>query len=286
MNDESLKNAKILIVDNEESNVLLLEDILWQSGYVNFKSITDSRQVISLFTEFQPDLILLDLMMPHLDGFAIMQQLQPLIPAEMYLPILVLTADTLATTRQRALSSGAKDFLTKPFDIIETLVRIHNLLATRFLHLEIKMQNAVLEETVNRRTSSLRESEEKFRKLNRELEQRVAERTAELEETNKELEAFSYSVSHDLRAPLRAIGGFAAILEEQLGDKLSPDEKHSMDSIQSSIRRMNEMINDMLALSHASRSPLRKEPVNITDLVSPFSRMSKLRRMDGMSGSS
>jgi signal transduction histidine kinase len=267
MNDECLKKAKMLIVDNEESNVLLLEDILRQSGYVNFKGVTDSRQVVPYFIEFQPDLILLDLMMPHLDGFAVMNQLQPLIPADTYFPILVLTADTLTTTRQRALSGGAKDFLTKPVDVIETLVRIRNLLATRFLHLEIKAQNAALEETVNRRTSSLRESEERFRKLNRELERRVAERTAELEAANKELEAFSYSVSHDLRAPLRAIGGFATILQDQLGEKLTSDERHSMDNIQSNILRMSVMIDDMLALSQANRKPLQKQRVDIAGLV-------------------
>lgn len=267
INNECLQKAKILIVDNEKSNVLLLEDALRQSGYIHYKGIMDPRQVVPLFTEFQPDLILLDLMMPYLDGFEVMNLLRPLIPTDTYLPILVLTADTLTATRQRALSGGANDFLTKPLDLIETLVRIRNLLATRFLHLEIKAQNAALEETVNRRTLSLRESEERFRRLNRELERRVAERTAELEATNKELESFSYSVSHDLRAPLRAIGGFATILREQLGEKLSPETQRSLDHIQNNIFSMNAMINDMLALSRTNRQPLQKQFVNIANVV-------------------
>src|SRR5438132_1427542 len=97
-------NAKILIVDDQESNVRLLERILTPAGYTNVKSLRDSRLVLELYREFQPDLLLLDLHMPHLDGLAVMRQLAPLIAADTYVPILVLTADVLSQTRQEALS--------------------------------------------------------------------------------------------------------------------------------------------------------------------------------------
>lgn len=155
MQETILKNFKILIVDDMEANVHMLEGMLRRGGYLNFKSTTDSRQTINLFDEYQPDLILLDLLMPHLDGFEVMKKLKSLIPAETYLPILMLTADVTAEAKQKALSEGAKDFLTKPFSITEVLLRINNLLETRNLHLQIQNQNKILEEKVSKRTAQL-----------------------------------------------------------------------------------------------------------------------------------
>jgi len=158
MSDDKSKNAKILIVDDQESNLAVLEKLLKKKGYENFKSLTDPRRVVPTFQEWQPDLILLDLMMPNMDGFAVMEALKPLIPAEDYLPILVLTADAFAETKQRALSSGAMDFLSKPFDVVEVMLRIENLLQTRALHRQLQNQNATLEERVFKRTAQLSES--------------------------------------------------------------------------------------------------------------------------------
>ena len=158
MQDETLKKARILIVDDQEANVFLLEGLLQRAGYTNFKSTTDSLQVMTLFGETHPDLILLDLMMPHLDGYQVMELLKPLIPEGTYLPILVLTADVNLQAKQRALAGGAKDFLTKPFDSTEVLLRIRNLLETRFLHLQLQDQNQNLEEKVRERTRELEEA--------------------------------------------------------------------------------------------------------------------------------
>jgi putative two-component system response regulator len=135
------KNARILIVDDQEANVRLLEGILKRAaGYHALRSTTDPREVMSLYVEFQPDLILLDLHMPHVDGFAVMEQLKEIVPEDVFLPILVLTADVTPEAKQRALASGAKDFLAKPFDPTEVLLRIKNLLETRTLHLELRAQ--------------------------------------------------------------------------------------------------------------------------------------------------
>jgi putative two-component system response regulator len=147
--------AHILVVDDEPTNVLLLERILDDAGYTNHTATTDPRQVLTLYDQYDPDLVLLDLAMPHLDGFAVMAQLRQLIPAGAYLPILVLTADATDQTKQRALSDGATDFLVKPFDTTEVLLRIGNLLQTRRLHLELRGHNQLLEQRVRDRTLEL-----------------------------------------------------------------------------------------------------------------------------------
>jgi putative two-component system response regulator len=136
------KDARILVVDDERVNVVLLERILEQDGYTNVRSTTKSEQAVALYDEFEPDLILLDLHMPGLDGFAVMERLEDRIASDTFLPILILTADIRPEVKRRALSAGAKDFVTKPFDRTEVLLRIQNLLETRFLHLRLRPELA------------------------------------------------------------------------------------------------------------------------------------------------
>src|ERR671932_1232243 len=155
MRDEALALARILIVDDEVPNVQLLERLLQRTGYANFQSTTDSREVLQRFTEMQSDLILLDLHMPHLDGFAVLEQVRAAMPEGDYLPILVLTADITPVAKRRALTLGATDFLTKPFDVAEVQLRIRNLLETRFLHRQLQGQNQLLEDKVRERTAEL-----------------------------------------------------------------------------------------------------------------------------------
>jgi len=157
MGKADLTKARILVVDDERANVRLLERMLADTGYQQVRSTTESRQVLGLYSEFRPDLILLDLMMPHLDGIAVIQQLE--IPEDVFLPILVLTADATTEAKKRALEAGAKDFLTKPFDRLEVLLRIKNLLDTRILYLDIERQNRSLEKIVEERTQRLMQTE-------------------------------------------------------------------------------------------------------------------------------
>lgn len=131
MPNSILKEGKILIIDDERANVRFLEIVLEQAGYQNVFSTTDPCQALFLCAELRPDLLLLDLHMPHLDGFALMQMLQTE-QAFRSVPILVLTADGTVPVRHRALAEGAKDFLIKPLDETEVLLRIHNLLEARF----------------------------------------------------------------------------------------------------------------------------------------------------------
>jgi len=156
--DARYETAKILIVDDQALNIALLERILQRAGMPNFKSVTNPCLVQDLLDTFAPDIILLDLQMPVLDGFGVMRIVKEHSGSDVFLPILVLTADSLDETRRKALTEGADDFLTKPFDHTEVTLRTRNLLRTRFLHCDLQMQNAALEEKVRERTKALEEA--------------------------------------------------------------------------------------------------------------------------------
>jgi len=165
-------NTKILIVDDEQANIALLEDVLENEGYTNFKSTADSRKALDLYKEFRPDLVLLDLNMPHLDGFQVMEQLSE-VEKNSYAPVLVLTAQADRNTRLRALAAGARDYIEKPFDITEVVQRISNMLEIRLLHNQVRDQNQILEEKVRARTCELEETrQEAILRLGRAAEYR------------------------------------------------------------------------------------------------------------------
>lgn len=151
--------AKIMIVDDEPANIRVLEQLLDEWGYQQVRSTAHSREALSLYQEFQPHLVLLDLMMPELDGFSVMQQLRSSIEDQSRLSILVLTADITTETKRYALAAGAQDFLTKPFDVVELSLRLSNLLEINFLHNQLRHQNMMLEERVTERTLQLAKSE-------------------------------------------------------------------------------------------------------------------------------
>lgn len=145
VNTDLLHSAKILIVDDEPGNIFLLEKMLRNWGYQNLTTTTDSREAFDLWKRHSPDLMFLDWMMPHVDGSEVIQQIQA-DTCDRFTPIVVLTADISPRTRRLALAAGARDFLNKPFDSVEVLLRMENLLETRFLHLELQSKSAQLEE--------------------------------------------------------------------------------------------------------------------------------------------
>jgi putative two-component system response regulator len=147
--------ARVLIVDDSQPNVLLLERMLEQWGYTNVIGTTRSAEVPEICASAPPDLILLDLQMPKPDGFELMEILRPVTDGPPEIPVLILTADVTQATRQRALASGARDFLSKPFDPVEVRLRIGNLLETRRLQLDLLTQNRSLEANVRERTEDL-----------------------------------------------------------------------------------------------------------------------------------
>ncbi len=154
--------AKVLIVDDLEANVRLLERMLQGAGYTCVASTMDPRAVCELHRNNRYDLILLDLEMPGMDGYQVMEGLKE-IEADGYLPILVITAQP--DHKVRALQAGAKDFISKPFDLVEVGTRIHNMLEVRLLYKKIENYSKVLEQTVQERTAELRESEARYRSL-------------------------------------------------------------------------------------------------------------------------
>jgi PAS domain S-box-containing protein len=159
---QEIFNASILIVDDQQSNVFLLEEMLREVGYTRLSSTIDPRMVYDLHRKNRYDLILLDLQMPNMDGFQVMEKLKEIEP-DGYLPVLVITAQP--SHKLRALAAGAKDFVAKPFDLIEVQTRIHNMLEVRLLYKQLENHNQVLEKTVLERTAELRESEARFRRL-------------------------------------------------------------------------------------------------------------------------
>ena len=204
MIDLTLKEANILVVDDQKANLDVLEGFLEMQGYTNIKTTQDPRVVLPLFESFQPDLILLDLSMPYLSGFEIMEQINALMLPQSYLPVLVLTADVTSESKQRALSGGASDFLTKPFDLVEVGLRIRNLLFTSYLQQQLRNQKQVLEDKVRERTAELQ----------------IAKEKAEAGEKLKT--SFINNISHEIRTPLNGILGFGNIL---MDSSLSDSEK-------------------------------------------------------------
>ena len=150
--------ARILIIDDHQANVDVLKRILRTAGFVNVNSTTDPAVGVTLVNTWAPDLVLLDLHMPKLDGFTVLDSIRPHLGIG-YLPVVMLTADSSSDTRRRALASGVKDFLLKPFDATEVVLRIQNLLETRSLYSTIRHQNAQLEQNVAERTRQLEQAQ-------------------------------------------------------------------------------------------------------------------------------
>jgi putative two-component system response regulator len=195
MTPRVFKHARILIIDDEQPNLEVLRRMLERSGYSRIETTCKPQDATALYVDFRPDLILLDLHMPDMDGLAVMDQLNRIAEAS-YLPILMLTADDSPEAKREALSRGAKDFLNKPLRSDEVLLRIGTLLETRFLYLQIQSQNQILEAKVRARTRELESAQI-------EIIERLA-RAAEFRDDN--------TGQHTER-----VGQMAALLAKQIG---------------------------------------------------------------------
>ena len=260
INSSDILKAKILIVDDQEANVFLLEQMLSGAGYTSVSSTRRPQEVCDLHRQNRYSLILLDLQMPGFDGFQVMEALKA-DGLDEYLPVLVQTSQP--NHRLRALKAGARDFVSKPLNLAEVLLRVRNLIEVRLLQESAQMRMAQAEASEEK----MRAAQDEIRTLNQTLEQRVAERTAQLEISNKELQAFSYSVSHDLRAPLRHVLGFVDFLKKSLGPTLSDENRLLLTTISDAAKRMGVLIDDLLAFSQVGQTALQKTEVNLNDLV-------------------
>jgi serine phosphatase RsbU (regulator of sigma subunit) len=210
-------NSRVLIVDDQEANVFLLEHILRGAGYASVASTMDPREVCELHRQNRYDLILLDLEMPGMDGFQVMEGLKE-IETEGYLPVLVITAEP--GHKLRALQAGAKDFISKPLDLAEVRARAYNMLEVRLLHMETKTYSKVLEQTVR----ELEASREVIRLKNLEEQKKLDQELALAEETQKSLlphclPQFENFRIHAFNKPTRYVGGdFYDFLQLSSGD--------------------------------------------------------------------
>ena len=198
VSSSDILNAKCLIVDDKEVNVVLLEQMLRGAGYTRLTSTRDPQAVCALHRDNHYDLILLDLQMPGMDGFEVMEGLKA-IETDGYIPVLVITAQP--RHKQRALQSGAKDFVSKPYERTELLMRVHNLLEVRLLYKQIAHDNKVLEQTVRERTGELLGANEQ---LLQEIEERkeaarsLKRAYAEIEQLKDRFQAESIYLQQDI----------------------------------------------------------------------------------------
>jgi len=242
INKNDILKARILMVDDESTNIFVLEAMLKQARYTSVTSTTDSREAASLYQTLRPDLVLLDLRMPHMDGFEVIEQIKQ-IEADSYAPILVLTAEADPAIRLKALQIGARDFLSKPLDLSEVLCRIRNILEVRLLNKNLEIQKDSIEQRVFERTADLKQA-------NQQLKKEIAERKRSEEELLKvnqqllhaeklsALGQLSASIAHEFNNPLM---GIRNTLEQVLqGTKL---ENSLVELVELSINESNRVMN-------------------------------------------
>ena len=198
-----VREANIYLLDDEMANVVLLQRMLQGAGYKNLRSATDSRQGMRECIENPPDLLMLDLMMPHLDGYAVMETLRAAWGMDNPIPILVLTADASRAACRRALMLGASDFVNKPIDMMEMRLRARNLLGTRLLAQKLRAVNAQLEERVRERTRDLE-------RINLDLQE------SQTEALEKLAQAAEFR-DDDTGEHIQRVGNGAGLLARQLG---------------------------------------------------------------------
>jgi signal transduction histidine kinase len=258
MPTEYLSQAKVLIVDDEPANVRLLERILALSGCTQVQTTTDSRQSLPLFLDFEPDIVLLDLNMPHLNGFAVLEQLKAAINPDEYLPILILTADITVETKRRALAGGAKDFLTKPLDHSEVVLRIKNLIENRFLRLEMQRHNLQLEEQVRERTAQLQET---LHELQSTQEQSIKQ------ERLRALGMMAGGIAHDFNNALTMMLGYGELLHPWLARQGTEREIAYLDHMVSAARDATHVVSRLREFYRPAEHNEIRVPVDINNAV-------------------
>jgi hypothetical protein len=265
------RKANILLVDDRPENLVALEAILDPLGESLWKAYSGKEALRHLLLE-DFALILLDAEMPGMNGFETAELIRQR-ERTRHVPIIFVTAHRESQHMFRSYSVGAVDYMTKPFDpeILRSKVRIFVDLFKK--NEQIKRQAELLHQSelreAERRQQEMQESLERehMRRLTEELEARVEERTKELVQANEEMEAFCYSVSHDLRAPLRAIMSTSMILIEDSGEKLNENDKEQLLRQSAAAKRMGKLIDDLLQLSRLGRKAMERQWIDLSDIA-------------------
>jgi two-component system, sensor histidine kinase and response regulator len=258
------KILKILTIDDEPGIRETFRDFLEDLDFEVFEG-ENGRHGLEVFAAQKPDLVLLDLRMPELDGMEVLAKLKETSPDT---PVIIVSGTGVIGDAIQALHLGAWDYLLKP--VVDMGVLRHSVekvLDRARLISENRAYQENLEDQVSRRTTDLHKANAEIIELNKELEARVAQRTIELTAANKELETFAYTVSHDLRAPLRAINNFTQIILEDYKDKLDSQGQTYLNYLLEGSNEMNALIDGLLMLSRSSRVEIHKQKINISDLV-------------------
>ncbi|OYU96015.1 MAG: hypothetical protein CFE21_06280 [Bacteroidetes bacterium B1(2017)] len=234
MTPQTILDTKILVVDDMQANLDLLVELLTFEGYSDIETVSDSRNVMDVYNSYQPNIILLDLAMPYVSGFEILAEIKQFETPTTFIPILVLTADTTAEAKKMALTLGANDFITKPFDLSEVTLRIKNLLFTQSLLNQLKSQNNLLEEKVKQRTKQLEQHLER------------------IESQNKSLKEIAWTQSHVLRAPVARILGLVPFLQSNdESDELSKNQ--ILEYILDSTNELDGIIREISAKTYVQK---------------------------------
>jgi signal transduction histidine kinase len=278
--------ATLLIIDDTPTNLAVMVGHLETQGY-RVLVAQDGEEGLQRAELTRPDLILLDVMMPGPGGFEVCRRLKSRSNTR-EIPVIFMTSLTVTRDKIAGFAAGAVDYVTKPLQAEEVLARIDTHLKLRAAQTQLEAQNAVLamyredlEGQVAERTTALNETnrrlraevaereraEQQVRRLNEELEARVAERTVQLSAANRELQAFTYSVSHDLRAPLRVVAGYATRLIELRGERLEAEERRCLERIIGNTSQMRALIEDLLTYARAGHAAVRAEAVSLEPLA-------------------
>ena len=244
----SANTAKIMIIDDESVLIKVLRKYLNDAGYGNCLGTTESSDAMAIIRRERPDVILLDFIMPKVDGLEILEMVRG-DPRLRHIPVLMLTACTDAEIKVRALELGATDFLSKPLDPNDLIPRVRNTLATKAYQDDLVKLNTNLEAKVEEQTATLREA------------------YAELERKNEEMEQFVYTVSHDLKSPLVTVKGFVGVLKEDLCTTKNDLVVDSIRRIEKAASQMSRLIEDLLKLSRTGRTRGKLEPVDVSALA-------------------
>ena len=240
--------SRLLILDDEAMHMRALCDTLEAEGYITV-GFTEPTAALAALRDQSFDLVLTDLTMPGMDGIEFLQAAREI---DINMVGIVMTGHGTIDTAVAAMKAGALDYILKPFTLRMILPVLSRALTVRSLRTE---------------NIQLRQAEETIRRMNANLERCVQERTRELIEANRELEAFSHSVSHDLRAPLRALDGFTAILADQYSDRLDERGRGYVQRVVDAVDRMRNLIEDLLRLSHVTGTELNRRELDLSQLV-------------------